>query len=1239
MQSNLIRSIKSSVFSSTAVLAVIFLGVLSFVFVKEWINSLPQFGGDWHYVFQEHIQEENRFPQLWEHSENLGSSQAGRIALGLLDLIQARIADATGADFAQTEVIIWFLPFVMSSFLGIFLLSKKLFKNNKAALIAGFVYTLNTYSIVLFAEAGHINILVAYGFVPLAINSFISLIGKPNFWNAFLFTLLQSVVFIFDIRIGFIGLIPLVILLFSKFFFIRKSLSTKLLLSLFFGGFLFIIINLFWLIPIITTPQEQILASGQADSVWVERLSYQELSHALTLSHPFFSQEGISYFSANPVSPFAIILSVFIIFGVIKAVKKDKKTVFVLLGILLIGSFFVKGANEPFGSVYIWMFENIPGFTMFREPQKFYVLSALPYSLLLGYGVVRFASFLSELNLRKQKQLKLISYSLFLLIYFMILLPVFSGKIEGNLKARELPEYSHRIEEIIANNKDFYRVLWIPQVTSSAFRSDSNPRLDFNVAISELVGSDNYNSASIYEYVTSNQFQYILSSMSVKYIVFANDPEVNRWYSSGVKEAENYLINSGDYTVVQDETYTILENKRFDSLFTRLNRPLITNSEIADLNLPENTFNVGRSYIFPEGTDLTGDIYGKTDKRLYLTVNNSIVSVDEGSISTLVKLEENDIFNINNTASPYVKVNFQRQSDGSYIIHAVGNKENILIGDQEIDLNNVQFKSTTRTYIDPNLEYFVRGEAGGISFMPEEIVAGTTKGFVKINTNQPVLEVFAENSQQYVAESFREDSVLEIGDCNNYDNTSLEDNQILYRLSNDSPDGSKSFLLSANNHIACFNKSFFPSPEDQIALLSLNYKQISGSLPEICIFDHEKDSCVYRTELAQASAVEWKRLELPFLLDKETTRYSVYLYTNALESPSRNLYDNLSVKGFRSIDRLSLDKIPANQPADSIFVAGREQTIKYNSELVQRIPIYNSSFDMPIDHRLFVKDCNNKDKSELEANGINAWLDNESVDGRYSLALEGNRHSACYSVPIGLLNKVVQNHFTFSYKSNNNSYVKYCLLNTNTGQCDLQEVLKPSSKWTEYSFIFRARSEANYELYISTFAEQGDDHYYLAKIDNLRVYSIPVDYNHKLYLSAEIAGNIENSPINYQRLGHASYLLDVKEYKGQDLLLKFSQQKNQGWIVYKTNDASLETGFFSRLGRLLGNVVTYDVQNFKVDGFANAWLLEEIDSDYILIEYRPQTQADLYLLVSLSSMVLILPSIVLMRVVKRVGKR
>lgn len=95
MQSNLIRSIKSSVFSSTAVLAVIFLGVLSFVFVKEWINSLPQFGGDWHYVFQEHIQEENRFPQLWEHSENLGSSQAGRIALGLLDLIQARIADAT----------------------------------------------------------------------------------------------------------------------------------------------------------------------------------------------------------------------------------------------------------------------------------------------------------------------------------------------------------------------------------------------------------------------------------------------------------------------------------------------------------------------------------------------------------------------------------------------------------------------------------------------------------------------------------------------------------------------------------------------------------------------------------------------------------------------------------------------------------------------------------------------------------------------------------------------------------------------------------------------------------------------------------------------------------------------------------------------------------------------------------------------------------------------------------------
>src|SRR4030042_1446903 len=62
-------------------------------------------------------------------------------------------------------------------------------------------------------------------------------------------------------------------------------------------------------------------------------------------------------------------------------VRQHRIFFLVLLG--LTGAFLAKGAQEPFGRIYNLMFANIPGFILFRDPTKFYVLTALSYAVLI----------------------------------------------------------------------------------------------------------------------------------------------------------------------------------------------------------------------------------------------------------------------------------------------------------------------------------------------------------------------------------------------------------------------------------------------------------------------------------------------------------------------------------------------------------------------------------------------------------------------------------------------------------------------------------------------------------------------------------------------------------------------------------------------------------------------------------------------------------------------------------------
>ncbi|MEK9184848.1 MAG: hypothetical protein AAB866_01630, partial [Patescibacteria group bacterium] len=43
----------------------------------------------------------------------------------------------------------------------------------------------------------------------------------------------------------------------------------------------------------------------------------------------------------------------------------------------------------PFGQINVWLFQHFPGMIMFRDPTKWYVLTAVSYAILIPFSLLK----------------------------------------------------------------------------------------------------------------------------------------------------------------------------------------------------------------------------------------------------------------------------------------------------------------------------------------------------------------------------------------------------------------------------------------------------------------------------------------------------------------------------------------------------------------------------------------------------------------------------------------------------------------------------------------------------------------------------------------------------------------------------------------------------------------------------------------------------------------------------------
>lgn len=465
----------------------------------QWLTLGVISSGDYPFFFRESLGERFSLPLAWNNGYNVPFSTQWphEFLTGLLSKI--------GMDFAVVERLAWFWPFLVISILSSRYLAKTLFPENEFVLsFAPFIYLLNTYVLTIIV-GGQVGIILSYAFAPLVIATLIKYIDNEKNYYAILSGLAFAIQIVFDPRISFItaGIISLYSLTVFKY-------NLKKYVKLFLVPLVVTIgLHFYWILPTLLVRKSP-LPIGYGSTNWVDFLSFASFSNTISLLHPNWPESifGKTYFMRPEflIIPIIAFSSLFFIFSAEKngsLGKNSRNNILFFAFIALIGSFLAKGSKPPFGEIYLWLFNNLPGMNMFRDPTKFYVLISLSYSILIPFSVQQTYSWLKSkikkslpasrqetsksppfASLQRGKQSKIQRYSpnIFLLLitgYLLLLIkPAWTGQLSGTFKVKEVPKEYIELKDFIHNQPQFFRTFWTPQHQRFGFYESNHPTIN-----------------------------------------------------------------------------------------------------------------------------------------------------------------------------------------------------------------------------------------------------------------------------------------------------------------------------------------------------------------------------------------------------------------------------------------------------------------------------------------------------------------------------------------------------------------------------------------------------------------------------------------------------------------------------------------------------------------------------------------------------------------------------------------
>lgn len=364
---------------------VFFLAVLTFTVFRAWFTVGAITSGDLPFYFRENLNGLFSFPHLWDGQH---------IALLFLypPIFLTGLLSKLGLGFALVERFVWFWLFLVFTVFSSWYLVKTLLPKNVFWFFCPFVFLFNTY-ILMIIDGGQMGIAMAYAVAPLVLGLFIKLINysiancELRFRKIIMAGVVLAIQVMFDPRISFLTMGAVFLYAIFQYGVAIKKYIRAFVLPL----FIVLGLHFYWLLPTALL-RRPALPAGYGEPGWVEFLSFARFSDSVSLLHPNWSENifGKTYFFRPeflilPILAFSSLL--FINYSITNYELRIKKNVLVFALLGIVGAFLAKGANPPFGEIYLWLFKNFPGMNLFRDASKFYVLVALSYSILIPFSV------------------------------------------------------------------------------------------------------------------------------------------------------------------------------------------------------------------------------------------------------------------------------------------------------------------------------------------------------------------------------------------------------------------------------------------------------------------------------------------------------------------------------------------------------------------------------------------------------------------------------------------------------------------------------------------------------------------------------------------------------------------------------------------------------------------------------------------------------------------------------------
>ncbi|WP_135611752.1 hypothetical protein [Methanococcoides sp. AM1] len=440
---------------------------------------------------------------------------------------------------------------------------------------SGTLYAVNPFIYTRFL-AGHLYLLLAYAFVPLAIRSFSDFLDDRTKWKRPL--LWNTVVSIFDMHV------LLIVLLIQLCIFIfvivdERNERKNIIKSTIHLGLAYLAVNMFWILPVFWSVSQGSSILNQISAYDLSAFTASStISGNILLSLAMmygFWRGGYEYpfhFASKWI--FMLLFTGILYFAIHGFLPNTKKPLHKGLVLSAIISLLLAGGitYQYSAPIFEYLFDHFFIFKGMRDSQKFVGALVLAYAFLGSLGVDEiFKSFKlnDRMNLVPENKQKILSVALAVLIIAVPLaysFTIFNG-FNGQIEPKDYPAEWYEVNDFLNNDSEDFDVLFFPWHLYMTFnwsdRRIANPANLFfdkptmigeNAEVGHIRTQSSKPTQHYMGYLLEHKnetdnFGELVAPLNVKYIVLAKDVDYQKY---------DFLYDQSDLELVMENEELIV---------------------------------------------------------------------------------------------------------------------------------------------------------------------------------------------------------------------------------------------------------------------------------------------------------------------------------------------------------------------------------------------------------------------------------------------------------------------------------------------------------------------------------------------------------------------------------------------------------------------------------------------------------------------------------------------------------